>query len=51
MNGRWLDELDSEKDLGVMIDSELKFHKQSAAAVKKANRMLGLKENFCNKEQ
>ena len=31
-----------EKDLGVIIDNELSFHKQAAAAVKKANSCLGL---------
>lgn len=31
-----------EKDLGVLMDSELKFHKQTAAVVKKANSVLGL---------
>ena len=31
-----------EKDLGVIIDEELKFHKHVAAAVKKSSRMLGL---------
>ena len=30
-----------EKDLGVIIDEELKFHKHVAAAVKKSSRMLG----------
>ena len=31
-----------EKDLGVIIDDQLTFHKHIATAVKKANRMLGL---------
>ena len=31
-----------EKDLGVIIDEELKFHKHVAAAVKKSSRMLGI---------
>ena len=31
-----------EKDLGVIIDEELKFHKHAAAGVKKSSRMLGL---------
>ena len=31
-----------EKDLGVNMDNELKFHKHSAYAVKKASKMFGL---------
>ena len=47
MNGKQLKHIDNEKDLGVIVDNELKFHKQSAAAVKKANSSLGLiKKSF-----
>ena len=47
MNGKKLGKVDEEKDLGVIIDSELKFHKQTAAAVKKANMKLGMiKKSF-----
>ena len=42
MNGRKLEKVEEEKDLGVIVDNELKFHKQSAAAVKKANMKLGM---------
>ena len=42
MNGNKLDHVDEEKDLGVLIDDQLKFHRQTASAVKKANRVLGL---------
>ena len=31
-----------KKDLGVIMDNELKFHKHTAYAVKKASKMLGL---------
>ena len=31
-----------EKDLGVIIDNQLKFHTHTSAAVKKANSILGL---------
>ena len=31
-----------ERDLGVLIDDTLKFHEQTAAAVSRANRILGL---------
>ena len=45
MNGNSL--VMEEKDLGVIIDHELKFHQQTAASVKKANRVLGLiKKSF-----
>lgn len=47
MDGRCLEDVDEEKDLGVMIDKELKFHRQTALAVKKANMALGLvKKSF-----
>ena len=34
MDGKELDQVKEEKDLGVPIDNELKFHKQTAAAIK-----------------
>ena len=47
MNGISLDQVMEEKDLGAIIDHELKFHQQTAASVKKANRVLGLiKKSF-----
>ena len=47
MNGKKLAKVDEEKDLGVIIDSELKFHKHTAAAIKKANMKLGMiKKSF-----
>ena len=42
MNGHYLEDIEEEKDLGVSVDSELKFHKQAAAIVKSANSRLGL---------
>ena len=52
MHGRTLDKVDCEKDLGVEVDRELKFHKQASSSVKKANRMLGLiKRSFQNKKE
>ena len=42
MKGTILTTDTSEKDLGVTIDKELKFHQHIASAVKKASRMLGL---------
>ena len=47
MSGRPLEDVDEEKDLGVIIDKDLKFHRQAAAAVKKANSSLGIiKKSF-----
>ena len=42
LNGQELEQITSEKDLGVMVDDELKFHVHAAAATKKANQMLGV---------
>ena len=47
MNGKQLEHIEEEKDLRVLVDKELKFHKQTTAAVKKANSSLGLtKKSF-----
>ena len=47
MNGQYLEDVEEEKDLGVLVDNELKFHKQVAAVVKNANSKLGLiKKSF-----
>ena len=44
-----LQDVFEEKDLGVIIDKDLKFHAQTAAVVNKANRLLGLiKKCFVN---
>ena len=52
MNGSKLETVDEEKDLGVIVDSELKFHKHTAAAVKKANMKLGMiKKSFANLDE
>ena len=42
-----LDYVKEEKDLGVVVDNRLKFHKHAASAVKQANKVLGLiKDSF-----
>ena len=42
MNEQPLDYVKEEKDLGVVVDNRLKFHKHAASAVKQANKVLGL---------
>ena len=52
MNDKTLKQVYEEKDLGVVMDSDLKFHKQSAAAAKTANRILGIiKKSFAYLER
>lgn len=47
MDGYELKQVNEQRDLGVIIDFELKFHKQTAAAIKKANSILGvIKKSF-----
>ena len=36
-----LENVKEEKDLGVIIDNQLKFHTHTSASVKKANSILG----------
>ena len=42
INGEKLEEVNVEKDLGIMISSDMKVSSQCIAAYNKANRMLGL---------
>ena len=47
MNNQALEQVTEEKDLGVVIDNKLNFHKHAAAAVKKGNSILGMiKKSF-----
>ena len=51
MNGHTLEATTQEKDLGVIIDDTLKFHVHTAAAVKKANQVLGIiKKSYCTRD-
>ena len=51
MNGCTLGETTQERDLGVIIDKDLKFHVYTAAAVKKANQLLGIiKRSYCTRD-
>ena len=40
MDGKKLKQVKEEKDLGVLVDDELNFHKQTSSAIKKANGVL-----------
>ncbi len=48
MDGTTLESVKEEKDLGVLIDEELKFHKHVSAAVSKANQTLGIMKRTFN---
>ena len=48
INNHVLEKSEQEKDLGVIIDKNLKFHAHTAAAVKKANQVLGLIKKSCH---
>jgi len=50
MDGVKLEDVNEEKDLGVIISEDLKWEKQCSSAVSKANRILGMiidKAKFC----
>ena len=42
LNNHILEKSKNEKDLGVTIDTELKYHEHTAPAIKKRNQILGL---------
>ena len=42
MGGRDIEQTVEERDLGVLIDNQLKFHDHSSMATGKARRLLGL---------
>ena len=47
MDGQPLQVVSKHKDLGIIVDSSLKFHSQATSAINKANRLLGLvKKSF-----
>ena len=47
INGKPLKSVNEEKDLGIIVDNDLKFHKQTAASIKKANASFGMiKKSF-----
>jgi len=52
MNGKYLEEVIEERDLGVIIQSDLKCSKQSLKAVSMANKVLGMiKRSFSIRER
>ena len=42
LNGVVIDSVDSQKDLGILFDNQLRFHHHTTAIVAKPNRLLGL---------
>jgi hypothetical protein len=49
MDGKDLDEVDDEKDLGVIMQGDLKWNRQCTKAVKTANGVLGMiRRSFSN---
>ena len=42
MDDHSLEQVRQERDLGVIVDEQLKFHQQTAASVSKANQILGI---------
>ena len=52
MEGTWLENCEKERDLGVVVDRELKFLDQCLEARNRANRMLGfIKRNVTYKSK
>ena len=52
MNGNELEEVEEEKDLGVIVDNQLKFHAHVSSCVNKDNRVLGaIKRTFIHREK
>ena len=52
MGGHKLKVTKEEKDLGVIIDSDFKFHRHSGSAIKRSNQILGLiKKSFATRDE
>ena len=49
MNGHDIEKVSKEKDLGVIIDEQLKFHEHTSYATSKTNCTIGIiKKTFAN---
>ena len=46
MNDGWVNSVDEERDLGVLLYKDLKFSKQCLLAKNKADSMLGIIEDY-----
>ena len=42
MNNHFIESTHEEKDLGVIVDDSLQFHRHAVAAIKKVNSVLGV---------
>ena len=42
LNGLMIESIESQKDLGILFDNQLKFHSHTTEVAAKANRLLGL---------
>ena len=52
LDGELMQEVREEKDLGIAIADNLKFHKQTAAAISKASQMLAVvRRSFANLDE
>ena len=52
LDGASIQEVREERDLGVVVDDELKFHQQTAAAIAKASQMLAVvRRSFANLDE
>ena len=52
LDGEPMQVVREEKDLGILIDDELKFHKQTAASISKASQMLAVvRRSFANLDE
>ena len=52
LNGSPVEVAEEEKDLGIVIDRQLNFHKQTAAATSKASKMLAVvRRSFANVDE
>ena len=52
MECRILEKIETQNDLGMLMDTEINSHQQTSSAIKKANQILGLiKKTFAAKNE